>query len=52
MLTGLIVLLTFVYPHGRHVRGQYGGELGGYVVLSEDCVVLTDFKAYTLFTPI
>ena len=52
MLTGLIVLLTFIYPHGRHCRGQYGGELRGYVILSEDCVELTDFKAYTLFTPI
>ena len=52
MWTGLIMLFTFVYPHERHVRGQYRGELGGYVVVSSGYIVLTDFKAYTLFTPI
>ena len=45
------VYMLFTPGSGCH-GAVYRGELGEYVVVSSSHIVLTEFKAYTLFTPI
>ena len=45
------VYILFTPGGGCH-GAVYRGELGEYAVVSSSHIVLTEFKAYTLFTPI